>query len=249
MKKVNQFIPVFFTALFPFILLAYEYKLYRIFLVLYLFQLLAIINLTTEKARLLLWSLNTLLFCFLVILYGYPLIEGMPLTRKSIILLGESLQLLPIILLLYFHMMFHQKVEFNFGKMQSVHPLLKYIFIGMPFSILLFLNLTDGRHEINWLFMYGLLHAVLLEVLWRGILLPLYVEILGVFTGILINCITFGFYLQSLGFPVYLCMIMAIVSITSSIARLKTSSISPAIFIHYMTIILLFFIGFFVPPI
>jgi uncharacterized protein len=249
LKKIKQNMTVLFTILFPLILLSYEYKLYKLFFALFIIQLLSVTVLSIEKSRLFMWCLNTLLFCFLLILYAYPILEGLPLTRISIILTSEGLQLVPIVALLYIHFMFKQKVELNIFEVKGVLPQVRYFFISIPLIIILLSGLADISDTFFWLSIYGLLHAVVLEILWRGILLPLYIEFWGVLLGILVNSITFCVYLHSFGFSFYLCFMMMFVNIASSFVRIKTTSISPSIFIHFMTIILLYFTGGFVPPV
>lgn len=249
LEKTNRLFTILLIAFFPVELLAFHFRLYQFVFGIMIIQLISILFLSSEKSRMLVWSLNAFVFSYLMILYGYRFIENFNLSLNIIILLGECLQLIPIIALYYVLKMFKQTVQLGFTtKSRKVSKLNKYL-IAIIAVILMSLGLLPQvNSNLLWAFIYCLLHAILFESLWRGILLDLFRQFLSTKWTILILGAAFGIYLLSFGYNLFLSILMAIFSLGFSLIKLKTNNILLSILLHTIIVFLLFLSGqFFIP--
>jgi membrane protease YdiL (CAAX protease family) len=248
MEKTNRLFTFLLIAFFPVELLAFHFRLYQIVFVIMIIQLISILFLSSEKSRMLVWSLNAFVFSYLMILYGYRFIETFNLPLNIILLLGECLQLIPIIALYYVLKMFKQTVQLGFTISSRVSKLNKYLIAFMTI-ILMFLGFSPlVNSNFLWAFIYCLVHAILFESLWRGILLDLFRQFLSTNWTILILGVAFGIYLLSFGYSLFLSILMAFFSLGFSLIKLKTNNILLTILLHTIIVFLLFLSGqFFIP--
>lgn len=248
LSKNNHLFINFFIFLFPIVLLAYELRFYKIVLIVIILQLFAIPCFSTEKSRMLVWSLNAFYFCYLMILYGYRVIENLNLPSKVVILLGESLHLVPIVALYYIQKMFKMKVNHGFKKLNWLsmsNNFNVFVVITLTMSVMFFLPITFpwSSSKILWALLYCSFHAFFYEFLWRGILLELFLQFINAFWGIFLIGISFGVYLHSFGFSGPQSTVMAIISLGFSSIKWKTNNIYPSIVLHFIMILLLFLAG------
>lgn len=250
LEKTKRFFTIFLIALFPFELLFFHFRLFQLVFVVIIIQLISIVFLTSEKSRILVWCLNVFLFSYLIILYGFRFIENLNLTIKLVLLLGECLQLIPIIALYYVLKMFKKPFQLGFTK-SSMSSKWNKSLIAFMAVILLFVVLF---HQVNsnfmWVFIYCFVHAILFEILWRGFLLDLFRQFLSDYCAIYILGVAFGIYLFSFGYTLFVSIFMAILSLGFSVIKLKTNTILTSILLHTIIVFLLFLSGqLFIPKV
>jgi uncharacterized protein len=248
LEKTNRLFTILLIAFFPVELLAFHFRLYQIVFVIVIIQLISILFLSSEKSRMLVWSLNAFVFSYLIILYGYRIIENFNLSLKIILLLGECLQLIPIIALYYVLKMFKQTVQLGFTISIRVSKLIKYLIAFMAVILMFLVLFPQVNSNLLWAFIYCLVHAILYESLWRGILLNLFRQFLSTNWTVLILGVAFGIYLLSFGYSLFLSVLMAFFSLGFTMIKLKTNNILPSILLHTIIVFLLFLSGqFFIP--
>lgn len=247
MEKTNRNFTIFLITLFPVELLAFQFRLYQIVFVVMIIQLISIVVISSEKSRMLVWCLNAFLFSYLIILYGYRIIENLTLSTKIVLLLGECLQLIPIIALYYVLKMFKQTIQLSFTKSSLVSKLNKYLMVCM--AVLLFVVLFPyANSNFMWAFIYCLVHAILFEILWRGFLLDLFRQFLSTYWAVSLQGVAFGIYLLNFGYTLFVSIFMAFLSVGFSMIKLKTNNMLPLIQLHTIIVFLLFLSGqFFIP--
>jgi uncharacterized protein len=243
LDKTNRFFPIFLIALFPFALLAFHYRLFQLVFVVMIIHMISIVFLSSEKSRILVWCLNAFLFSYLIILYGFRLIENLNLSIKFVLLLSECLQLIPIIALYYVLNMFKKPFQLGVIKLTKASKLNTYLIASMA-VVLLFVSLFSRENaNFMWVFIYFFVHAVLLEVLWRGILLDLFRQFLSDYWVVYVIGVAFGIYLFSFGYTLFVSIFMAFLSLGFSILKLKTNNILTSILLHTIIGLLLFLSG------
>jgi membrane protease YdiL (CAAX protease family) len=243
LEKTNRLFTILLIAFFPVELLAFHFRLYQFVFVIMIIQLISILFLSSEKSRMLVWSLNAFVFSYLMILYGYRFIENFNLPVKVILLLGECLQLIPIIALYYVLKMFKQSVQLGFTRSSRVYKLNIYLIAFMA-VILIFLGLFPSVNtNFLWAFIYCLVHAILFESLWRGILIDLFRQFLSTKWTVLILGVAFGIYLLSFGYNLFPAILIAFFSLGFSLIKLKTNDILLSILLHTLIVFLLFLSG------
>lgn len=247
MEKTNRNFTIFLITLFPVELLAFQFRLYQIVFVVMIIQLISIVALSSEKSRMLVWCLNAFLISYLIILYGYRIIENLNLSTKIVLLLGECLQLIPIIALYYVLKMFKQTIQLSFTKSSLVSKLNKYLLVCM--AVILFVVLfPHANSNFMWAFIYCLVHAILFEILWRGFLLDLFRQFLSTYWAVSLQGVAFGIYLLNFGYTLFVSIFMAFLSLGFSMIKLKTNNMLPLILLHTIIVFLLFLSGqFFIP--
>jgi membrane protease YdiL (CAAX protease family) len=249
MEKTNRLFTILLIAFFPVELLAFHFRLYQFVFGIMIIQLISILFLSSEKSRMIVWSLNAFVFSYLMILYGYRFIENFNLSLNIILLLGECLQLIPIIALYYVLKMFKQIVQLGFTtKSRRVSKLNKYLIAIIAVSLMFLGLFPQVNSNLLWAFIYCLVHAILFESLWRGILLDLFRQFLSTEWTVLILGVSFGIYLLSFGYNLFLSIFMAFFSLGFSLIKLKTNNILLSILLHTIIVFLLFLSGqFFIP--
>lgn len=248
LEKTNRLFTIFLITIFPVELLAFQFRLYQIVFVVMIIQLISIVVIPSEKSRMLVWCLNAFLFSYLIILYGYRIIENLNLSTKIVLLLGECLQLIPIIALYYVLKMFKQTVQLSFTKLGLVSKLNQYLLVCMAVILLFVFLFPHANSNFMWAFIYCLVHAILFEILWRGFLLDLFRQFLSTYWAVSLQGVAFGIYLLNFGYTLFFSIFMAFLSLGFSMIKLKTNDMLPLILLHTIIVFLLFLSGqFFIP--
>lgn len=228
----------FLLTSFPLVLLAFNVREYKMVFIIMVFLLLLIMFITSESTRFLIWSFNTFLFSYILILYSHRILENLLISSKVTLLLGEILQLVAIIMLFYVNNKFKRSLHIGFQlpkwKVQTL------IIVVTLVALLLLLGLfTKGIQYFLWVVSICLFHAVFYEILWRGLLLPLFSQVLGNYWGIIMLSVSFGVYIHNFGYSMFMSILMSIFSVILSITKLKTKSIFPSMAMHFCLFYLL----------
>jgi membrane protease YdiL (CAAX protease family) len=241
LDKLNQFLTIFFIALFPLELLAFHFRLFQLVFVVMSIHLISILFLTSEKSRILVWCLNAFMFSYLIILYGFRLIENFNITTKLVLLLGECMQVIPILALYYVMKMFKKPLRLGVTKSNIVSKLNKYLMAAC--MIVFVVSFPQENSNTIWIFIYCFVHSILFEIIWRGILLDLFRQFLSTNWTVYLLGVAFGIYLFSFGYTLFVAIFMAILSLGFSVIKLKTNNILTSILLHTIIVFTLFLSG------
>jgi membrane protease YdiL (CAAX protease family) len=252
LQTTNRFLHIFVLTLFPLILLAFDFRFYSFIFITILILLLLVPFLPSEKSRMLIWSFNVFLISLLLILYGFRIIENLPFPPNVVLLLGECIQLVPIFLLVYVLKKFSQSILIGLNHLHGIskkHQLILIFATVILIICLFFINSNSiSLTKFSWALGFCVLHSFLYETLWRGIILELFKKFLGFFWANILISISFGIYIHSIGFPLYLSILFSILSLGLSILKQKTNSLFPSVLVHLLILLTLFISEkFFIP--
>jgi uncharacterized protein len=238
--KAQRIFTGFLISFFPAVLLAFHFRIFQMVFAAMLIQMISIVFLSSENSRMLVWCLNAFLCSYLLVLYGYRVIENFNLPIKIILLIGECLQLIPILAIYYVLKMFKQKLQL--GLTTSIQVLRENKLIIATTAVFLFCILLVLKENLTfwWALTYCLVHAIVFEILWRGLLLDLFRQFLKTYWSVFILGVGFGVYLFSFGYTLVVSSLMAVLSVGFSMIKLKTKTIIPSILLHTIIVFLLF---------
>lgn len=92
-------------------------------------------------------------------------------------------------------------------------------------------------------FLFAITNSLLEEVIWRGVLLSRFSEALGEKWALALTSVGFGLQHYSLGFPWLVCIAFSIGGIFFGGITVRSKSIAPAIFWHFILNLLMIFSG------
>jgi uncharacterized protein len=179
------------------------------------------------------------------------IISTFELTREAEIVLSRF-SLLGLIIPYYLFMKFDKPKTnyFSIGRFSNtIHfpfiwrgikdPIWRFMLIGSVIIILSFSFVIDfGRNDIYQLLLYGVLFAfvnsILEEILWRGLILPRFVDYSGEKLGLIISSIGFGFYHYSIGFPWLICALFSLTGILLGGVTIRSQGLLPVIILHFI---------------
>lgn len=119
------------------------------------------------------------------------------------------------------------------------NPIWRFILIGSCSIIISFQFVIDYSSESIYIFLrYGLLFAlinsVLEEVLWRGLILSRFVDMLGEKWGLVVVSFGFGMYHYSIGFPWIVCALFSIFGMMLGGIAIRSKGLLPVIVLHFI---------------
>lgn len=244
--RYSRFWTILLILLLPVLLVAFKNRMYQVVLMIMVIELLSIFFIASEKLRMTIWSLSIFQFCYILLLYGYRIIESLPISIPLTVVFGECLQLIPIIGIIYIQKMFKQDIRLGFSWLQ-IGSKKFYFFLGIGGLLMIALfsfspAFISFKHF--WLVIsYCILHAILFEILWRGLLLTLFVQLINRFWAIILLSIAFAIYCYSFGYPSNMVYSLGIISIVLSYLKIKTNSLIPSILLHFVVILLFYLSG------
>lgn len=118
-------------------------------------------------------------------------------------------------------------------------PIWRFLLIASGVILISFSFVIDfGREDFYMLLLYGVLFAVvnsiLEEILWRGFILPRFVDYLGEKIGLIITSIGFGFYHYSIGFPWVICALFSLCGMLLGGVAIRSKGLLPVIILHFI---------------
>jgi uncharacterized protein len=224
--------------------MAYKNRLYQVALFIMFIQLLSNFFIASDKLRTTVWSLTIFQFCYFILLYGFRLVESLPISLSLTVILGECLQLIPIMAIIYIQKMFKQNIKISFTWPYYGSKKFYFGIGGLLMITAGSLSTVFTSYQHLWLVLfYCILHAVLFEILWRGLLLEAFVRILSPIWATMVISFSFAIYCYSYGYPFNMVLSMGIISLVLSYLKIKTNSILPSILLHFIVILLFYLSG------
>lgn len=230
------------------------------FLLIALFVLIAFLS---EEHRLFAWIMIAFFLGHLLLGYVDHFIGSFRFPQFSLLLVSQLLLLFPIVMI---HFVCEKFKKANYQYFQK--PVLTkedklpfsvtwkqlFLVISLLFTLVLIEILVLKRSPLPWthLFLslsFSIIHSVLGEVLWRGILLPHVISLTNNWLGILITSIAFGLNMTLFGFSPLTTISYIFLGILFGLLTVKSQSIIPSIIVSTMITLLLSISGWVTIPV
>lgn len=122
-------------------------------------------------------------------------------------------------------------------------PIWRFLLIAICIVIFSFSFVIDfGQDNLYTLLWFGILFAminsVLEEILWRGLILSRFIDVLGEKWGLVIVSIGFGMYHYSIGFPWSVCALFSIFGMLLGGIAIRSKGLLPVMILHFIMNIL-----------
>jgi membrane protease YdiL (CAAX protease family) len=123
------------------------------------------------------------------------------------------------------------------------NPIWRFLLVAVLIIILSFSFIIDFNQKgfyslLGYGILFALINSVLEEVLWRGLILSRFVDVLGEIWGLLIVSIGFGMYHYSIGFPWSICLLFSIFGMQLGGLTIRSKGLLPVIILHFIMNIL-----------
>lgn len=245
--KQNDYQGIFLSMLFIVLVYFFTRNYYSPFfwMILGLFLLLVFFR---EGNRLFAWVIISFFGGNLMVIYLDKFIEGMIVAPFFRVLMNQLLFIIPILSVCYVIKQFNSRISFFLKKTESFS--IRYIVLLLMIagcSFLFFIN--DGINVFLSLLTFSLLHAIVQEVMWRGILLTQVIKITSEKTAILFTSIAFAVNTTIFGFSPAVLLLYLILGLIFGILTTKLKSILPAIVVHTAVLLFCFLNGWIQLPI
>lgn len=254
---INNQIAIVFLLIFLFLIYINSfYEFPSTYYSLLVFML--IVSFFKEETRLLIWSIIAFLCADFLFTYSIKLMDFTVLSIEQKILTNQLLYIFYVLLIgIVFYSFKKQKPSFlEKPNWQQSIPLLFYKKIPLPFFIgwtvivyffiLLFLadkkNLSISLSLLIFSLLFAMVYSILQEVLWRSLLLTIFLKSSEKWPSILVTGIGSGFISHALGFSNEIISVFCIIGIFFSAITLKTKSIVPSLILQFF---FYFFLGLF----
>ncbi|WP_231734732.1 CPBP family intramembrane glutamic endopeptidase [Bacillus sp. FJAT-29937] len=240
--------------LFVAIIILTQYKLF-IFSYALLLAMIIYLTIVANQSRVFVWAMAAYTIGYLVLLYGDRLIEELPLTISSIMIINRSLLLFPILFMVYVIKKFQKNwnlyglkpnwmatISFPF-IWSGFHTVTIRVFLIIAISINLaafipFLSLAKFNfgdpNFLLFILLFSIINGTLEEILWRGIVLTRLVDLAGEKTAVIFSGLGFGLSHLAFGYSWWLCLLFALGGIFYAGITIRSGSILPAIIWHIL---------------
>ncbi|MNO72879.1 CAAX amino terminal protease self- immunity [compost metagenome] len=117
-------------------------------------------------------------------------------------------------------------------------PVWRFLLIGTAVMFIAFIFVIDfDQYDFYRLIMYGglfaIVNSVLEELLWRGLMLPRFVDHAGEKLGLLVTSTGFGFYHYSIGFPWTICALFSLCGLLMGGVAIRSKGLVPVMILHF----------------
>lgn len=255
----NSWMGLYLATLLLIIQLFFQYKLFTFVFVIVLI-LMIIVAFLSEKNRVFVWTLVSFSSGLFIFIYVDRIILELSFSHTELLLLNRLLLALPILLMCYVIGKFKTKVfAFTFKMEWDNQIILPFIWWGFKkISVRAFLIIFLTLHLLFLLhymwksepiflnslmeaLLFSILNGVLVEVLWRGILLTRLVHIIGEKMAILFTSLSCALAYYLFGYSIHFCIVFFIIGLFNGATTCKTKSLIPAIIFNFLfTLILIF---------
>ncbi|OAB76823.1 CPBP family intramembrane glutamic endopeptidase [Paenibacillus crassostreae] len=122
-------------------------------------------------------------------------------------------------------------------------PIWRFILIAsctviLSFSFVIDFNQQDLYRLLWFGIWFALINSVLEEILWRGLILNRFVDLLGEKCGLVAVSIGFGMYHYSIGFPWVVCALFSVLGMMLGGIAIRSKGLLPVIILHFIMNIL-----------
>ncbi|OAB45192.1 CPBP family intramembrane glutamic endopeptidase [Paenibacillus antarcticus] len=122
-------------------------------------------------------------------------------------------------------------------------PIWRFLLIASCVVIFSFSFVIDYSpkylYSLLWFgLLFALINSVLEEIVWRGLILSRFVDVLGEKLGLIIVSIGFGMYHYSIGFPWIVCALFSIFGMLLGGITIRSKGLLPVMILHFIMNIL-----------
>lgn len=207
-----------------------------------------VLSFLREENRLFAWVIISFFGSNLIVTYLDKFIDGLIEDPFYLVLVNQILFIIPALSMCYVIKQFQKRINFFFNKPESFR-ILYSIMLLIAAGLIFFFFVKDRIDVFLALFTFSLIHAIVHEVIWRGILLTQMIKITSENTAILFTSIAFSVNTTIFGFgPVVFLMYLAL-GLIFGFFTTKFKSIFPAIVVHTLVLLSSFLVGWIQLPI
>ncbi|KGM46349.1 hypothetical protein NP83_00690 [Neobacillus niacini] len=173
-------------------------------------------------------------------IYLDKFIEGMIVAPFFRVMINQILFIVPILSMCYVIIQFNKRISCFLKKPEpfSISKSLYIVFLLLTIGLIFLFILTEDMNVFLYLISFSLIHAVVQEVTWRGILLTQMINITSKKTAVLLTSIAFSVNTTIFGFAPIIFLLYLTLGLAYGFLTTKYNSILPAIVVH--TVVLLF---------
>lgn len=251
--KQNKYQGIILSLLFIVLVYFFTRNYYSVFfwIILVLLLFLAFLK---EENRLFTWVNISFFGGNIFLIYLDKFIEGIDVEPFIRVIMNQILFIIPILSMCYVIIKFNKKISFFFKKMKQldIRNFLYIIFtlIAVGFTLIVIRNDIELNLKLFLaLFSFAFVHAILQEVLWRGILLTQLINITNEKPAILFSSIGFALNTTIFGFSFAVFMLYLSLGFLFAFLTTKYNSILPSIIVHSLILLFIFLNGWLRLPI
>ncbi|MEH7274221.1 CPBP family intramembrane glutamic endopeptidase [Neobacillus vireti] len=258
MKKNNKQ-GYYLSILFIVLLYLFTRSFYTPFFLI-LLSLMLYLAFLKEENRLVAWMIISFFGGNLILFYLDKFIDGIQIDPFHRVIFHQLLFIIPILSICYVINRFNKKIGLFFRRPETwiqrplalkrkyVYIIVLLIFISF-LSVVMTLEATFNFHLVISLSLFVFIHAVLQEIMWRGILLTQFMMIANETSAILFTSLAFALNTTIFGFTLVVFILYFIFGLLLGFITSKCKSILPSTIAHALVLILLFIKGFLQLPI
>jgi uncharacterized protein len=248
--KQNDYKGIFLSLLFIVLVYFFTRNYYSPFFWM-IFGLLLVLSFLREENRLFAWVIISFFGGNLIVFYLDKFIEGMIIDPFFQVIMNQILFIIPILLMCYVIKQFNNRISFFFKKLEphGINKWLSIILLSISAGLVFLFVINDVLSVFLSLVLFSVIHAVVQEVIWRGILLTQMIKITSEITAILFTSIAFGVNTTIFGFAPAVFMVYLTLGILFGFLTTKFKSILPSIVVHTWVLLFCFLNGWIQLPI
>jgi uncharacterized protein len=212
---------------------------------------LLLLSFLREENRLFAWVILSFFGGNLIVFYLDKFIEGMIVDPFFQVIMNQILFIIPILSMCYVIKQFNNRVSFFFKRPESfsISKFLSIVLLLIFAGFILLFFIKDVINVFLYLVSFSLIHAVVQEVIWRGILLTQMIKITSETTAILFTSIAFAVNTTIFGFTPSVFLLSLTLGLIFGFVTTKSKSILPSIVVHTMVLLFSFLNGWIQLPI
>jgi uncharacterized protein len=251
--KQKNFLGIFICLLFTVMTFLFTRGFYSLFFILLISSFLSIPFLNEEK-RVVIWMMISFFLGNLAVGYISRFLEGFRISPMMLVIADQLLLFIPFLMVIYVLKQFHYKMNsYSYKRTlkkreQSSSLVNRLILACLFFIFLLFILYIPNIITIiskEWspfliIILVSILYAFVQELLWRGIILPIFIQLSNKLTGVIVASIAFAINTTMFGTSMKMTFLFVFLGFLFSIITMKTRNIFPSMILHALIVCLLF---------
>jgi uncharacterized protein len=248
--KQNDYQGIFLSSMFVALVYFFTRNYYSPFFWMILGFLLLLAFLREEK-RLFAWVIISFFGGNLIVIYLDKFIEGMIVDPFFRVIMNQILFIIPILSMCYVIKQFNKRISFFFKKPESfsISKFLSIVLVLIFAGFIFLFFIKDVFNVFFYLVSFSLIHAVVQEVIWRGILLTQMIKITSETTAILFTSMAFAINTTIFGFSPAVFLVYLVLGLIFGFLTTRLQSILPTIVVHTLVLLFCFLNGWIQVPI
>ncbi|PYF02847.1 CPBP family intramembrane glutamic endopeptidase [Ureibacillus chungkukjangi] len=199
------------------------------------------------------------LFGFSIFMIANNFLEATSFTKEIKIVLNRLLLIFIILALVVHSLIFSRKIVWYNNKPNWKEPIVLpfhkintfwFWLIGITINAIVYLVFIvqkdlETLQTLFWFCIaFSLINAIFEEVIWRGLMLSALVKFTSPRYAVFITSVGFGLLHLAIGFSMGLSLLIAVAGVIYAVITLKTNSIYPSMFFHFVVNVGMVYSGF-----